>query len=132
VRATLFSIQALRIWLYAMVALAMALSRGRWHLVFTGRVLALLDQGYFAPAMVPRAAVVRRMVLFLLSGATLFRLCRGGVRTDVVVGHGIGILRCQLRGWLCGAPRRGTSGDGLEDAAGSSPRAGGHSGYANL
>ncbi len=37
------------IWLYMLVALSMSLSRGRWHLLFTGLVLALLVQGYFAP-----------------------------------------------------------------------------------
>lgn len=40
---------AVEIWLYALVALGMALSRSRWHWIFTGLVAALLVQGYFAP-----------------------------------------------------------------------------------
>ncbi|UMT87821.1 acyltransferase [Paracidovorax citrulli] len=40
---------AVEIWLYALVALSMALSRNRWHRLFTGLVLTLLVQSYFAP-----------------------------------------------------------------------------------
>lgn len=40
---------AFEIWLYALVGLAMWLSRRHWHLVFTFGIAALLVQGYFAP-----------------------------------------------------------------------------------